>query len=146
MMRKVLRNVSLSLLFAGVIAGCTDNVMQNSAPVSNGTSLRALTQQCTANKTLPVGASYVLNNNIWGSGAGAQCVWYQSSDGSWGVNASHTSGSLQNIKGYPSLVRGWIWYNSTGSVWASSSDTSYPTQLSAIASLRSNWNVTVPTN
>ncbi len=147
-MRKSLRNVGISLLFAGVIAGCSDDMLVEGENNSAGkaTTARALTQQCAANKTLTVGASYKLNNNIWGSGASSQCVWYESSNGSWGVNASHTSGTLQNIKGYPSLVRGWIWYNSSGSIWASPTDTSYPTQLSQIASLRSNWNVTVPAN
>src|SRR5687767_4435580 len=112
-MMTTFRNLGLSLLYASLIAGCTEDILvaeeNNSATVP-----RALTQQCETNKTLTVGASYKLNNNIWGTGAGSQCVWYESSNGSWGANASHTSGTQQNIKGYPSLVRGWLWYNSTG--------------------------------
>ena len=107
------------------------------------------TDQCTNGQTITVGASYKLNDNIWGAGtdgAGSQCVWYDSSSGQWGCNASHTSGTGQNIKGYPALVRGWIWYNSSGVIWASSSDTSFPVQMSDLKSCNSNWTMTVPTN
>jgi len=134
---------------AWLIIGCADPEITNenaqSLPAGRVTE-KAFSEQCVKDKTITVGASYKLNNNIWGSGAGSQCVWYDDVAQTWGVNASHSSGPLQNIKGYPALVRGWIWYNSTGSIWVSSTDTSYPTQLSSVASLRSNWTVTVPSN
>ncbi|MGN8068814.1 hypothetical protein [Mucilaginibacter sp. SG564] len=110
---------------------------------------QSVTTECVNTHTITVGASYVLNNNIWGAGtngAGSQCVWYDNSSQSWGCNASHTSGTGQNIKGYPALVRGWLWFNSSGSIWASPSDTSFPVQMSHLSSFRSNWSMTVPTN
>lgn len=144
------------MVYAWLIVGCADPVIteENAQPTPEkenqpekknfNVRIAAYSEQCVKDKTITVGASYKLNNNIWGSGAGSQCVWYDDVAQTWGVNASHSSGPLQNIKGYPALVRGWIWYNSTGSIWASPTDTSYPTQLSGVASLRSNWTVTVP--
>jgi xyloglucan-specific endo-beta-1,4-glucanase len=162
-MRRKMKNAGMCLLIVGAAASCTRPALteQNSA---SGTALSAgsttqtnavaqpnvYTEQCTNAQTITVGASYKLNNNIWGAGtdgAGSQCVWYNSAGmGTWGVNASHTSGTGQNIKGYPALVRGWLWYNSSGSIWASSADTSFPVQMSHLSSCVSNWNVTVPTN
>lgn len=110
---------------------------------------QSVTTECVNTHTIGVGASYVLNNNIWGAGtngAGSQCVWYDNSSQQWGSNASHTSGTGQNIKGYPALVRGWLWFNSSGSIWASPSDTSFPVQMSHLSSFRSNWTMTVPSN
>ena len=110
---------------------------------------QSITTECTNTQKIAVGQSYQLNNNIWGAGtngAGSQCVWYDNSSQQWGCNASHTSGTGQNIKGYPALVRGWLWYNSSGSIWASSSDTSFPVQMSHLSSFRSNWTMTVPSN
>ncbi|HEV7781327.1 MAG TPA: hypothetical protein VGO58_08670 [Chitinophagaceae bacterium] len=140
-MKRTLQNLGFSLLFAGLIAGCTksrvveeNNELEKSEDPA-GVSARV--DQCTKDQTIAVGASYKLNNNIWGagtSGAGSQCIWYESSNNTWGVNASHTSGSGQNIKGYPALVRGWLWYNSTGSIWASSTDNTFPVQVSQVAS------------
>jgi len=153
-MKKTVKNVGVGLLCAGLIAGCTKSavVEEKSNPLKNenpAAGINARVDQCTKDKTITVGASYKLNNNIWGAGtngAGSQCIWYESTDNTWGVNAGHTSGTGQNIKGYPALVRGWMWYNSSGSIWASTSDNTFPVQVSQVASFTSGWNVTVPAN
>jgi hypothetical protein len=154
-MKVTFKNAALSLLFAGLISGCSkSSLKEGSSGQESGSSekvkqTQAYSQQCDNGKTITVGASYKLNNNIWGAssdGAGSQCVWYDSTAGTWGVNASHTSGSDQDIKGYPALVRGWVWYNSSGVIWASASDTTFPVQLSQVQTFTSGWNVTVPAN
>lgn len=152
-MRNQLKNAAIGLLLAGSIAGCAKNQSAGEpvteTPENGAKQTLAYTQECVKDKTLAVGASYKLNNNIWGAGtngAGNQCVWYDSGNGQWGTNSSHTSGTGQNIKGYPALVRGWLWYNSTGSIWAVPSDTSFPVQLSNLATCTSNWTMTVPAN
>jgi len=146
-MKKIFKNLGFGLLYAGLFSSCTDDVL--TADNKNSTQARAVVEQCVKDKTIAVGASYKLNNNIWGSGsngAGNQCVWYDNVSGKWGVNASHSSGTKQDIKGYPALVRGWLWYNSSGSIWASPTDTSFPVALNKIALFTSNWTVTVPAN
>ncbi|MFD1255942.1 hypothetical protein ACFQ3S_03975 [Mucilaginibacter terrae] len=107
------------------------------------------TQICGNGQGYYLDANNKLNNNIWAagtSGAGSQCMWYQAATGKWGVNAGHTSGTGQNIKGYPSIARGWLWYNSSGSIFVNNGDPLLPTQLNDIKTLRSSWNVTVPAN
>jgi hypothetical protein len=154
-MKNVLKKVSLGLLCAGLFAGCSEVFLaeeENSSLTtneSNSTTTKTYFQQCLKDKTITVGTLYKLNNNIWGassSGAGTQCSWFDSGTGKWGVNASHTSGTKQDIKGYPSLVRGWIWYNSAGSIWTSPTDTSFPVALNQVSSFTSSWTVTVPSN
>jgi len=44
--------------------------------------------------------SYTYYNDIWGSGAGQQCIWLADS-GAWGVASSHPSGG--GIKAYPNV-------------------------------------------
>jgi hypothetical protein len=159
-MKQILTNGVLCLAMA-LTLGCSKTPISEEEILTTGKSGKtevkaagnpveaAYTSQCTNGQTIVVGASYKLNNNIWGAGtngAGSQCVWYESSNGQWGVNAAHTSGTGQNIKGYPALVRGWIWYNSAGSIWASASDTTFPVQMSHLQSFFSNWTMTVPTN
>lgn len=76
--------------------------------------------------------SYFLMNNIWGSGAGSQCIWFTSIN-SWGTNASH-SGS--GIKSYPALVRGCHW-------GGCSPNSGLPRQISALSSsLSTSWTQT----
>ncbi len=151
-MKNFFKSYHFMFLGISIIIGCSQ---ENPLPDNDGLAIEdvpaasSYSEECRLNKTLTVGASYKLNNNIWGAGtngAGNQCVWYNSSNGQWGVNSSHTSGSAQNIKGYPSLVRGWIWFNSNGSIWASPSDNSYPTRVRDIKSFHSNWSVVVPNN
>ncbi|MGW0548231.1 glycoside hydrolase family 12 protein [Streptomyces altiplanensis] len=68
---------------------------------------------------------YTLYNNIWGSGAGSQCVWANSGT-TWGVWADHPATS--GIKSYP---------NSKKVIGKS---------ITALSSLSSSYNVTVPSS
>ncbi|WP_327351355.1 glycoside hydrolase family 12 protein [Streptomyces sp. NBC_01304] len=66
---------------------------------------------------------YTLYNNIWGSGAGAQCVWANSGT-NWGVWADHPATS--GIKSYPNAKK------------------VINKPISSLASLTSSYNVSVP--
>jgi hypothetical protein len=66
---------------------------------------------------------YTLYNNIWGSGAGSQRIWANSYS-NWGVTANHPN--TGGVKSYPNATR------------------NVNRNLSAIRSLTSNFNVTVP--
>ncbi|MGW0562485.1 GH12 family glycosyl hydrolase domain-containing protein [Streptomyces sp. NPDC003016] len=68
---------------------------------------------------------YTLYNNIWGSGAGSQCVWADSGT-TWGVRADHPATS--GIKSYP---------NSKKVIGKS---------ITSLSSLSSSYNVTVPSS
>src|SRR5688572_14081058 len=47
-------------------------------------------------------SGFTVYNNIWGSGAGPQCVWANSYR-NWGINADHPNTS--GIKSYPNVSR-----------------------------------------
>jgi len=66
---------------------------------------------------------FTIYNNIWGDGAGTQCIWVES-PGNWGVTADHPNTS--GVKSYPNVS-----YNVDRNV-------------SAIGSLSSSFNVSVP--
>ncbi|GAB3974163.1 cellulose binding domain-containing protein [Plantactinospora veratri] len=66
---------------------------------------------------------YTLYNNIWGSGAGTQTIWANSYS-NWGVTANHPN--TGGVKSYPNATR------------------NVNRNLSAIGSLTSSFNVTVP--
>lgn len=66
---------------------------------------------------------YTLYNNIWGSGAGTQTIWANSYS-AWGVTANHPN--TGGVKSYPNATR------------------NVNRNLSAIRSLTSSFNVTVP--
>ncbi|MGY0058018.1 glycoside hydrolase family 12 protein [Streptomyces sp. LZ34] len=68
---------------------------------------------------------YTLYNNIWGSGAGSQTIWANSSS-DWGVWANHPN--TGGIKSYPNAKR------------------VVGKKVSAINSLNSSYNVTVPSS
>ncbi|MBB3111539.1 hypothetical protein FHS18_003607 [Paenibacillus phyllosphaerae] len=68
---------------------------------------------------------YILYNNVWGSGAGAQSIWANSYS-NWGVWAQHPN--TGGIKSYP---------NSTKDI---------NKKLSALSSVKSSFNVTVPSS
>ncbi|MFG3235188.1 hypothetical protein ACGFZG_25990 [Streptomyces antibioticus] len=68
---------------------------------------------------------YTLYNNIWGSGAGSQCVWANSGT-NWGVWANHPN--TGGIKSYPN-----------------SKKVSNKT-ITSLGSLSSSYNVTVPSS
>ncbi|MCF4140591.1 hypothetical protein L1856_32735 [Streptomyces sp. Tue 6430] len=68
---------------------------------------------------------YTLYNNIWGSGAGSQCVWANSGT-DWGVWADHPN--TGGIKSYPNAKKV---INKT---------------ITSLSSLTSSYNVTVPSS
>ncbi|MEU0841133.1 hypothetical protein ABZ370_16895 [Streptomyces sp. NPDC005962] len=68
---------------------------------------------------------YTLYNNIWGSGAGSQSIWANSAS-DWGVWANHPN--TGGIKSYPNAKK------------------VVGKKVSAINSLTSNYNVTVPSS
>ncbi|MEV4411251.1 hypothetical protein [Catellatospora sp. NPDC049609] len=68
---------------------------------------------------------YTLYNNIWGSGYGAQTIWANSAT-NWGVWADHPN--TGGIKSYPNQTR-----------WSGK-------KISALGTLSSTFNVTVPTS
>jgi hypothetical protein len=68
---------------------------------------------------------YTLYNNIWGSGAGTQCIWANSGT-NWGVNANHPN--TGGIKSYPNSKKV---INKT---------------ITSLGSLTSSYNVTVPSS
>jgi Ricin-type beta-trefoil lectin domain-like/Glycosyl hydrolase family 12 len=68
---------------------------------------------------------WTLYNNIWGSGAGSQCIWANSPT-NWGVDANHPN--TGGVKSYPNLTR------------------FYGRQVSQMGTATSSFNVTVPTS
>ncbi|MBX7550532.1 hypothetical protein ABZX95_11495 [Streptomyces sp. NPDC004232] len=68
---------------------------------------------------------YTLYNDIWGSGAGTQCIWANSGT-NWGVNANHPN--TGGIKSYPNANK------------------VINKSVSTLASLTSSYNVTVPSS
>ncbi|MGQ4429488.1 MULTISPECIES: glycoside hydrolase family 12 protein [unclassified Streptomyces] len=68
---------------------------------------------------------YTLYNDIWGSGAGSQCIWANSGT-NWGVNANHPN--TGGIKAYPNAKK----------VIGKS--------ITSLGSLKSSYNVTVPSS
>jgi hypothetical protein len=68
---------------------------------------------------------YTLYNNVWGSGYGPQTIW-ANSYGNWGVWANHPN--TGGIKSYPNQTR-----------WSGK-------KISALGTLSSTFNVTVPTS
>ncbi|MEV7698499.1 hypothetical protein OH769_04520 [[Kitasatospora] papulosa] len=75
------------------------------------------------NYTTPDG--YILYNNIWGSGAGTQSIWANSSS-NWGVTANHPN--TGGIKSYPNAKK------------------IVNKPITSLSSLTSTYNVTVPSS
>ncbi|WP_203183680.1 GH12 family glycosyl hydrolase domain-containing protein [Streptomyces pratensis] len=69
--------------------------------------------------------NYILYNNIWGSGAGTQSIWANSSS-NWGVTANHPN--TGGIKSYPNAKK------------------IVNKPISSLSSLTSGYNVTVPSS
>ncbi|CAM5636385.1 GH12 family glycosyl hydrolase domain-containing protein [Streptomyces badius] len=69
--------------------------------------------------------SYILYNNIWGSGAGTQSIWANSSS-NWGVTANHPN--TGGIKSYPNAKK------------------IVNKPITSLSSLTSGYNVTVPSS
>jgi hypothetical protein len=68
---------------------------------------------------------YTLYNDVWGSGAGTQTIWADSSN-SWGVTANHPN--TGGVKAYPNITK------------------SINKQLSSLNSLSSSYTVSVPSS
>ncbi|MFJ6853532.1 hypothetical protein ACIQM3_23900 [Streptomyces sp. NPDC091271] len=68
---------------------------------------------------------YILYNNIWGSGAGSQTIWANSSS-NWGVTANHPD--TGGIKSYPNAKK------------------IVNKPITSLSSLTSDYNVTVPSS
>ncbi|MER6124078.1 hypothetical protein ABT173_15765 [Streptomyces sp. NPDC001795] len=68
---------------------------------------------------------YTLYNNIWGSGAGSQCIWANSGT-NWGVWANHPN--TGGIKSYPNAKK------------------VINKSITSLSSLTSSYNVTVPSS
>ncbi|MEV0010627.1 hypothetical protein AB0M10_02340 [Streptomyces sp. NPDC051840] len=68
---------------------------------------------------------YILYNNIWGSGAGSQSIWANSSS-NWGVTANHPN--TGGIKSYPNAKK------------------IVNKPITSLSSLTSDYNVTVPSS
>lgn len=120
-MKKILFFFSCSLMLISCSKESTDLVTSNKSNVLKATV-------CGQYDNISAG-NYFLMNNIWGSGAGSQCIWFNNTN-SWGVNASH-SGS--GIKSYPALVRGCHWGNC-------SSNSGLPKTISSLSSgLSTSW-------
>lgn len=110
-----------------VISCSKDSV--NSLDADNKQNKLKATSKCGQYDYISAG-NYYLMNNIWGSGASWQCIWYDNIN-SWGVDAGHTG---SGIKSYPALVRGCHWGNC-------SSNSGLPKRISALSSgLSTSWN------
>ena len=68
---------------------------------------------------------YTLYNDIWGSGAGSQCIWANSGT-NWGVNANHPN--TGGIKAYPNAKK------------------VINKSITSLGSLSSSYNVSVPSS
>ena len=117
MAKSTLRKITTAVLAPAMAVGAVVGLA--SAPAS-----AAVWSSCDqwANTSLN---GYTLYNNIWGSGAGSQCIWANSGT-NWGVNANHPN--TGGIKSYP---------NSKKVINKS---------ITSLGSLSSNYNVTVPSS
>ncbi|WP_030944883.1 glycoside hydrolase family 12 protein [Streptomyces sp. NRRL S-646] len=117
MAKSTLRKITMAVLAPAMAIGATVGLA--SAPAS-----AAVWNSCEqyANTSLN---GYTLYNNIWGSGAGSQCIWANSGT-NWGVWANHPN--TGGIKSYP---------NATKVINKS---------ITSLGSLTSSYNVSVPSS
>lgn len=87
------------VLCIGLLAGSCSK--DSSQPVTRDTHLKATWGTCDQWATWSNGG-YTLYNNIWGSGAGPQCIWANSYS-NWGVWANHPN--TGGIKSYPNCEK-----------------------------------------
>ncbi|MFI9749584.1 glycoside hydrolase family 12 protein [Streptomyces collinus] len=117
MASSTLRRVTKALLAPGLALGATIGLA--SAPAS-----AAVWNSCDQWGQTNLNG-YTLYNNIWGSGAGSQCIWANSGT-NWGVWANHPN--TGGIKSYP---------NQTKAINKS---------ITSLTSLTSSYNVSVPSS
>ena len=117
MAKSTLRKVTMAVLAPAMAIGATVGLA--SAPAS-----AAVWNSCDqwANTSLN---GYTLYNNIWGSGAGSQCIWANSGT-NWGVWANHPN--TGGIKSYPN------------------SDKVINKSITSLGALSSSYNVSVPSS
>ncbi|MEU2926415.1 hypothetical protein ABZ636_15430 [Streptomyces sp. NPDC007251] len=117
MATSTLRRVAKALIAPALALGATAGLA--SAPAS-----AAVWSSCDqwASTTLN---GYTLYNDIWGSGAGTQCIWANSGT-NWGVNANHPN--TGGIKSYPNAKK------------------VINKSVTSLSSLSSSYNVTVPSS
>ncbi|MGW2637864.1 glycoside hydrolase family 12 protein [Streptomyces sp. NPDC001348] len=117
MATRTLRRITMAVLAPALAVGATVGLA--SAPAS-----AAVWNSCDQWGSTTLNG-YTLYNDIWGSGAGSQCIWANSGT-NWGVWANHPN--TGGIKSYP---------NATKAVNKS---------ITSLSSLTSNYNVTVPSS
>ncbi|WP_405673899.1 hypothetical protein OG848_33740 [Streptomyces canus] len=117
MAKSTLRKITMAVLAPAMAIGATVGLA--SAPAS-----AAVWNTCDQYGNTSLNG-YTLYNNIWGSGAGSQCIWANSGT-NWGVNANHPN--TGGIKSYP---------NSKKVINKS---------ITSLGSLSSSYNVSVPSS
>jgi len=110
----------LLILSAVIINSCS----KDEANEIDNPTLKATWGSCDQWATWSNGG-YILYNNIWGSGAGTQCIWANSYS-NWGVWADHPN--TGGIKSYPNVSK------------------DINKKLSSLSSCKSSFNVTIPTS
>jgi hypothetical protein len=116
-MASTLRKVTMAVLAPAMAFGATVGLASTPAAA-------AVWNSCAQYGNTSLNG-YTLYNNIWGSGAGAQCIWANSGT-NWGVNANHPN--TGGIKSYP---------NSKKVINKS---------ITSLSSLSSSYNVSVPSS
>lgn len=128
-----MKHYLIAFAAAAALAGCAKKT-DDAAP------LTAAAQSADASTSATFGIlryeHFFVQNNVWNSGtagAGAQNCFINNLN-SWGVNASHSSGSGQ-IKSYPSIVYGQHYGTDSGAG-------SLPQKIQDLGSVHSSWNQT----
>ncbi|MGW1751573.1 glycoside hydrolase family 12 protein [Streptomyces sp. NPDC002092] len=117
MAKSTLRKVTMAVLAPAMALGATVGLA--SAPAS-----AAVWNSCAQYGSTSLNG-YTLYNDVWGSGAGSQCIWANSGT-NWGVWADHPN--TGGIKSYP---------NATKAINKS---------ITSLGSLSSSYNVSVPSS
>ncbi|MFF4568188.1 hypothetical protein [Streptomyces sp. NPDC001410] len=94
MVKSRIRKITMAMLAPAMALGATVGLA--SAPAS-----AAIWNSCDQWASTHLNG-YTLYNNIWGSGAGGQCIWANSGTG-WGVWADHPN--TGGIKSYPNSTK-----------------------------------------
>jgi hypothetical protein len=117
MATSALRKLTMAVLAPAMAIGATVGLA--SAPAS-----AAVWNSCEQYGNTSLNG-YTLYNNIWGSGAGSQCIWANSGT-NWGVWANHPN--TGGIKSYPNAKK------------------VINKSITSLGSLSSSYNVTVPSS
>jgi hypothetical protein len=97
---------SLSIYIAIIFMACSKQKVDPTTAASvTDKKVEAVWSSCNQWATWNNGG-YTLYNNVWGSGAGWQCIWANNGS-NWGVSCQHNGGG---IKSYPNSEK---WLNKT---------------------------------